>query len=652
MANVSSVLKHFVTAKEGFSTATSGTVASGAATVGLNSVAGYSNGDVVTLVIEPTSSTNKQVFTGTIDTAGVQVTGVVWTEGTNVGHAAGSTVVDYETATAWAMYSRGLLRDHNHSGYHKTLNDDNGNEWIKQSSTASAVNEVTIANAATGTNPVISATGGDTNIGLTLTPKGTGSIVHTLRHDGWTTGLPTPNTVTANGNRNYSLVFNSTDLTSYISNGMRLKLTRTVTAPTQCTDLESGSSQYYSKSSPSGMTFTDDFVVSAWVKLESYGAVQSIASRYNGTSGWDFTIQANGQVLIAGYNGGAANVSYLNSYASIPLNKWVHVAAQLDMSAFTATTTTSYIMIDGLDVAATVTRGGTNPTALIQAGNLEVGGRNGGLQPFDGKLAQVAIYSAKVTQATVLASMHQTLSGSETSLISAYSFNNTINDLNTSNANNLTANGSAVATNADSPFAGGADASTAHTAGTTEFGIVQAVTFSTNTTLNVQVAAGYAIPTSGGVSAVAYSVQKTPLGFPSNEGLWAIEMISKTSASQNSPVNGTWYNLNSLKLTLPIGAHKVYVEATTNYLGAGGASDMYASVSTSASAESDTRFTKRIYIGSNTNTFSEYSSFHPISVTAQTDHYLITKTGSNTMTTIAFVGDVGCTILRATNAYV
>ena len=54
--------------------------------------------------------------------------------------------------------------------------DENSNEQIKFSTTASATNEITIANAAASANPVISATGGDTNIGLTLTPKGIGRV--------------------------------------------------------------------------------------------------------------------------------------------------------------------------------------------------------------------------------------------------------------------------------------------------------------------------------------------------------------------------------------------------------------------------------------------------------------------------------------------
>ncbi|NBW21227.1 MAG: hypothetical protein EBR82_76025 [Caulobacteraceae bacterium] len=56
------------------------------------------------------------------------------------------------------------------------INDTNANELIKFTATGSAVNEITVANAATTANPVISATGGDTNIGITLTPKGTGGV--------------------------------------------------------------------------------------------------------------------------------------------------------------------------------------------------------------------------------------------------------------------------------------------------------------------------------------------------------------------------------------------------------------------------------------------------------------------------------------------
>ena len=57
-----------------------------------------------------------------------------------------------------------------------SVNDTNGAELIKVTATSSAVNEVTVANAATGNNPALSATGDDTNVGIDITPKGTGEM--------------------------------------------------------------------------------------------------------------------------------------------------------------------------------------------------------------------------------------------------------------------------------------------------------------------------------------------------------------------------------------------------------------------------------------------------------------------------------------------
>jgi hypothetical protein len=56
------------------------------------------------------------------------------------------------------------------------LVDDNSNELLKFSSTASAVNELTITNSATGNAPELSVTGGDTNVSMKLSPKGTGIV--------------------------------------------------------------------------------------------------------------------------------------------------------------------------------------------------------------------------------------------------------------------------------------------------------------------------------------------------------------------------------------------------------------------------------------------------------------------------------------------
>lgn len=499
---------------------------------------------------------------------------------------------------------------------------------------------VTVANAASSiTNSNIS----DRRIQASVSTAGTSNTT------GWITGLATPNTVTALGNGSYSCVFNSTDLTGTVSNGMRLKFTRLVAAPTQST-LLNGTTQYYSKTTPTGMTFTNNFVVSAWVKLTSYsGTFVAIASRYNLTSGWIFAINANGQLVLQGLNSGGANFSQVLSYQSIPLNKWVHVAAQLDMASFTATPTTSYMMMDGVDVPASVSRGGTNPTSLIQAGDLNIGSYNNGAANsfFPGKIAQVAIYSAKVTQATILASMHQTLVGTETSLISAYSFNNSINDLN-ANANNLTANGSAVATNADSPFAQGA------TTGTLEYGIITSNSFSTNTTLTVQVPEGCAIPTSGGVSAVSYSTQAVPYGFPRQKNKWDVEYLGNTLQSYGVGTAGTWYNTGHV-LIVPTGEWKLSYQciviaqhAGVTFLGS------FSTLSTANNTDSDTRFRKSTtnIASSQTQISNEVTMLNSISATTATPYYLNLKpVNSSTTSQIDGSNSGGPTVIRAECAY-
>lgn len=61
-------------------------------------------------------------------------------------------------------------------GANNAIKDGSSNELISVTATGSAVNQIGIANAATGNGPVISAVGDDSNIDIVITPKGTGKI--------------------------------------------------------------------------------------------------------------------------------------------------------------------------------------------------------------------------------------------------------------------------------------------------------------------------------------------------------------------------------------------------------------------------------------------------------------------------------------------
>ena len=56
------------------------------------------------------------------------------------------------------------------------ISDENNNEQIIFQTTASAVNQFDVTNAATGNDPTITATGTDSNVGLGIVAKGTGVI--------------------------------------------------------------------------------------------------------------------------------------------------------------------------------------------------------------------------------------------------------------------------------------------------------------------------------------------------------------------------------------------------------------------------------------------------------------------------------------------
>jgi hypothetical protein len=79
-----------------------------------------------------------------------------------------------------------------------SINDTNGNEIIKTPATASAVNELTVTNSATTAPIILSATGGDTNIGVEINPKGTG-VIQAKTTVQLTAFSPTADTATGDG---------------------------------------------------------------------------------------------------------------------------------------------------------------------------------------------------------------------------------------------------------------------------------------------------------------------------------------------------------------------------------------------------------------------------------------------------------------------
>jgi hypothetical protein len=112
-------------------------------------------------------------------------TGVTWAaadKGTKMVYGDGTNIVDTAFTELSSDFSPQLSADLDTNGQNiiidntKAILDENSNEQIKFATTGSAVNEISVTNAATSNSPSVSATGGDSNIDLTLSPKGIGRV--------------------------------------------------------------------------------------------------------------------------------------------------------------------------------------------------------------------------------------------------------------------------------------------------------------------------------------------------------------------------------------------------------------------------------------------------------------------------------------------
>lgn len=161
-----------------------------------------------------------------------------------------------------------------------SVRDANGNVFIDSSSTASAVDSVTITNAATA-NPAtvtVGATGTDTNVNLSLVPKGTGAVL--VCPACTTAGMVQFGQGTANSAGTTAITEQApTSVTSYV-------ITKPGTKPTN-----NNSAQLYSNATPG---------VGAWAKMQqtvatttSYTNATTTFSNVTGTNTLSFAVEAS-----------------------------------------------------------------------------------------------------------------------------------------------------------------------------------------------------------------------------------------------------------------------------------------------------------------------------------------------------------------------
>jgi hypothetical protein len=164
-----------------------------------------------TYIIENATSGS---FTVTVKTS--SGTGVTWSatdKGKKMVYSDGTNVVDTaftEVSSDYSPQLSGILDTNGNDiiiDNGGAIEDDSNNEYVKFVKTATAVNEVSVTNAAASGAPEISATGDDTDIDLKITPKGSGNLVFD--------GIKFPN---ADGTVDQILTTNGSGVLSFVDN--------------------------------------------------------------------------------------------------------------------------------------------------------------------------------------------------------------------------------------------------------------------------------------------------------------------------------------------------------------------------------------------------------------------------------------------------
>lgn len=373
------------------------------------------------------------------------------------------------------------------------------------------------------------ANGASSITGANITDKRSNAFIASTQtaSSGWAT-VPTTLSYNANNGNKEFVITTASDISSLIAPGMRLQVTRGTTPPTQCMSFTAASSQYATKASPSGITFTSTFTCEAWIYLNSYTGGDNVIINHSdwSTGGFSLNLDSNGRVRV--FYGASSNFTDFLTYQAIPLKRWVHVAGVVTSLG----SKTGAIYINGQLTPSFSAL--TAATTLAQPStDLRVGAQSSASAKFfDGYMSEVRVWSTNQSAASIQNNMAINLTGSESNLVALYQGNGAWTD-STSNANTLTPSGSAINNQASNPYR------------TTEYAEVISTSSST---LTVRAISG-TIPNMT-LANPQYSSQFSPYGWPGQHNVLAYIPLG-TSASVTNTTSPTQVGGLSATVTVP-----------------------------------------------------------------------------------------------------
>ena len=190
------------------------------------------------------------------------------------------------------------------------------------------------------------------------------------------------------------------------------------------------------------------------------------------------------------------------------------------------------------------------------------------------------------------------------------------------------------------------------TQSTVKFFIVTAIS---GTTITLYGGTDYTL-TAAAITSPYFSIMKAPIGFPLDPTKWTVVTTNSSDNTQASPTGGTWYNLGSVSISIPIGVWNVKMKVVGYTIKSAATSvDNFVTLSTANNSESNTKMTGYCIAGGASGSISPSQTHHVediLVLASKTTHYLNTKTNTVSTNSIYNGGAFGTpTIIRAVCAY-
>jgi hypothetical protein len=196
------------------------------------------------------------------------------------------------------------------------------------------------------------------------------------------------------------------------------------------------------------------------------------------------------------------------------------------------------------------------------------------------------------------------------------------------------------------------------TQSTVKYFIITKVAFSTNTTVTVYGGTDYDLVSTGttAITAFSYSTSRAPAGFPMDPTKWTVETTDTTQRSQASPTSGTWYNLGTKSIEIPIGVWDVSYQVSQSVeRQSTGNMDVSTTLSTANNSQSDADFTSYALTAqlSSGTMYLNTPAFRQkiLSLAAKTTYYLNTKTDQSSIATLYNNNGASKLLIKAVCAY-